>query len=58
MIRQNAFCTATLAGVMKDPINMTRYSKVEIDFVADDPGPWLLHCHHQDEGFVGLVTYL
>jgi FtsP/CotA-like multicopper oxidase with cupredoxin domain len=49
------------AGVMKDTVNMTRYSSVEIDFVADDPGPALLHCHHQDhqdEGFMGLVTYL
>jgi FtsP/CotA-like multicopper oxidase with cupredoxin domain len=49
------------AGVMKDTINMTRFSTVEIDFVADDPGPALLHCHHQDhqdEGFMGLVTYL
>jgi FtsP/CotA-like multicopper oxidase with cupredoxin domain len=48
------------AGVMKDTINMTRFSSVEIDFVAD-PGPSLLHCHHQDhqdEGFMGLVTYL
>ena len=49
------------AGVMKDTINMTRFSTVEIDFIADDPGPALLHCHHQDhqdEGFMGLVTYL
>jgi FtsP/CotA-like multicopper oxidase with cupredoxin domain len=49
------------AGVMKDTINMTRFSTVEIDFVADDPGPSLLHCHHQDhqdEGFMGLMTYL
>src|SRR3984893_8212128 len=49
------------AGVMKDTINMTRFSTVEIDFIADDPGPTLLHCHHQDhqdEGFMGLVTYL
>jgi FtsP/CotA-like multicopper oxidase with cupredoxin domain len=49
------------AGVMKDTINMTRFSSVEIDFVADDPGPSLLHCHHQDhqdEGFMGLVTYV
>ena len=49
------------AGVMKDTVNMTRFSTVEIDFVADDPGPALLHCHHQDhqdEGFMGLVTYL
>jgi FtsP/CotA-like multicopper oxidase with cupredoxin domain len=49
------------AGVMKDTINMTRFSTVEIDFVADDPGPTLIHCHHQDhqdEGFMGLMTYL
>jgi FtsP/CotA-like multicopper oxidase with cupredoxin domain len=41
--------------------HMTRFSSVEIDFIADDPGPSLLHCHHQDhqdEGFMGLVTYL
>ena len=47
------------AGVMKDTVNMTRFSSVEIDFVANDAGPALLHCHHQDhqdEGFMGLVT--
>jgi FtsP/CotA-like multicopper oxidase with cupredoxin domain len=51
----------TTAGLMKDTINMTRFSTVEIDFVANDPGPTLLHCHHQDhqdEGFMGLMTYL
>jgi FtsP/CotA-like multicopper oxidase with cupredoxin domain len=49
------------AGLMKDTINMTRFSTVEIDFVANDPGPTLLHCHHQDhqdEGFMGLMTYI
>jgi FtsP/CotA-like multicopper oxidase with cupredoxin domain len=49
------------AGVRKDTVNMTRFSSVEIDFIADDPGPTLLHCHHQDhqdEGFMGLMTYL
>jgi FtsP/CotA-like multicopper oxidase with cupredoxin domain len=52
---------SNLPGVMKDTINMTRFSTVEIDFIADDPGPALLHCHHQDhqdEGFMGLMTYL
>jgi FtsP/CotA-like multicopper oxidase with cupredoxin domain len=49
------------AGVMKDTVNMTRFSTVEIDFVADDPGLTLLHCHHQDhqdEGFMGMMTYI
>jgi FtsP/CotA-like multicopper oxidase with cupredoxin domain len=34
---------------MTDTINMTRYSTVEIDFVADDPGTSLQHCHQQDQ---------
>jgi FtsP/CotA-like multicopper oxidase with cupredoxin domain len=48
------------SGVMKDTISMPRYSAAEIDFVADDPGDTLFHCHHQDhmdEGFAGLITY-
>jgi hypothetical protein len=47
------------SGVMKDTISMGRYSTAEIDFVADDPGNTLFHCHHQDhmdEGFAGLIT--
>jgi FtsP/CotA-like multicopper oxidase with cupredoxin domain len=49
-----------MSGLMKDTISMPRYSKAEIDFVADDPGPTFFHCHHQDhmdEGFAGLVAY-
>jgi FtsP/CotA-like multicopper oxidase with cupredoxin domain len=48
------------SGVMKDTISLPRYSTAEIDFVADDPGSTLFHCHHQDhmdEGFAGLITY-
>jgi FtsP/CotA-like multicopper oxidase with cupredoxin domain len=48
------------SGVMKDTISMPRYSTAEIGFVADNPGPTLFHCHHQDhmdEGFAGLITY-
>ena len=50
----------TTSGLMKDTISMPRYSTAEIDFVADDPGDTLFHCHHQDhmdEGFAGLITY-
>jgi FtsP/CotA-like multicopper oxidase with cupredoxin domain len=32
------WATRRTAGVMKDTVNMTRFSTVEIDFVADDPG--------------------
>lgn len=49
-----------VSGLMKDTISMPRYSRAEIDFVADDPGPTLFHCHHQDhmdEGFAGIIAY-
>jgi FtsP/CotA-like multicopper oxidase with cupredoxin domain len=50
----------TTSGVIKDTISLPRFSTAEIDFVADDPGDTLFHCHHQDhmdEGFAGLITY-
>jgi FtsP/CotA-like multicopper oxidase with cupredoxin domain len=48
------------SGIIKDTISMPRFSTAEIDFVADDPGNTLFHCHHQDhmdEGFAGLIVY-
>jgi FtsP/CotA-like multicopper oxidase with cupredoxin domain len=48
------------SGIVKDTISMPRFSTAEIDFVADDPGNTLFHCHHQDhmdEGFAGLIVY-
>jgi FtsP/CotA-like multicopper oxidase with cupredoxin domain len=50
----------SMSGLMKDTISMARFSTAEIDFVANDPGDTLFHCHHQDhmdEGFAGLITY-
>lgn len=49
-----------MSGLMKDTISMPRFSKAEIDFVANDPGATFFHCHHQDhmdEGFAGLIAY-
>jgi FtsP/CotA-like multicopper oxidase with cupredoxin domain len=49
-----------MSGLMKDTISLPRFSKAEIDFIADDPGHTFFHCHHQDhmdEGFAGLITY-
>src|SRR5262245_15448812 len=59
--RCRADAAATTAGPSTASPGMTRFSTVEIDFIADDPGPALLHCHnqdHQDEGFMGMMTYL
>jgi len=47
-------------GLIKDVVNVPRHQTVEVDFVADNPGPSLLHCHmqeHQDYGFMTLVKY-
>jgi len=48
------------SGILKDTISLPRFSTAEIDFIADNPGNTLFHCHHQDhmdEGFAGLITY-
>ena len=48
------------AGIMKDTVNMVRYTKAEVDFTANNPGDTLFHCHHQDhmdEGLMGLIKY-
>jgi FtsP/CotA-like multicopper oxidase with cupredoxin domain len=48
------------AGVIKDTVNVAKNTTVEVDFVADNPGPSLLHCHmqqHMDYGFKALVKY-
>jgi len=49
------------AGILKDVINVEPYHKVEVDMVANNPGPTLLHCHHQlhmDYGFMQLIRYV
>ena len=48
------------AGVMKDVIMLGGYQETEIDFLADNPGLTLFHCHqqlHMDFGFMTLFDY-
>jgi FtsP/CotA-like multicopper oxidase with cupredoxin domain len=50
----------TTSGILKDTVNVPRRQSVEIDFVADDPGLTLYHCHmqlHMDFGFMSLMKY-
>lgn len=47
-------------GLMKDVINIMPLDTVEIDFVANNPGDTLMHCHqqlHMDYGFMWLIKY-
>jgi FtsP/CotA-like multicopper oxidase with cupredoxin domain len=49
------------AGVLKDVLMLGGYQEAEIDFVADNPGMTLFHCHqqlHMDFGFMTLFDYV
>ncbi len=48
------------SGVFKDVIMVPPKSKVEADFLAEQAGPSLFHCHqqfHMDFGFMALMRY-
>ena len=48
------------AGILKDVVMVPARKQVEVDFVADNPGPSLLHCHmqlHMDFGFMTMIQY-
>jgi len=48
------------AGVMKDVVMLGGFQELELDFVADNPGLTLFHCHqqlHMDFGFMALFNY-
>ena len=49
------------AGIMKDVVMLGGYQEAEVDFVADNPGLTLFHCHqqlHMDFGFMTLFDYV
>jgi len=49
------------AGVIKDVIMLGGFQEVEFDFVADNAGRTLFHCHqqlHMDFGFMALFDYV
>jgi FtsP/CotA-like multicopper oxidase with cupredoxin domain len=49
-----------MSGLRKDTVNVMPLDTVEVDFVANNPGDTLLHCHqqlHMDYGFMQLIKY-
>jgi len=51
----------TMSGLMKDVVNVLPLQELAVDFVADNPGDSLLHCHqqlHMDYGFMQIVKYV
>ena len=54
------FAGQATRGVRKDVVMVTGYGEVDVEFVADNPGPTLFHCHqqlHMDYGFMALFDY-
>ena len=52
---------APTAGVLKDVVMVGGYQELHVDFVADNPGLTLFHCHqqlHMDFGFMTLFDYI
>ncbi len=48
-------------GVIKDVAMLGGYQELEVEFLADNPGKTLFHCHqqmHMDFGFMALFDYL
>jgi FtsP/CotA-like multicopper oxidase with cupredoxin domain len=48
------------AGIMKDVVTVPPRKQLEVQLVADNPGPSLFHCHmqlHMDFGFMTLMQY-
>ncbi|RUP00945.1 MAG: twin-arginine translocation signal domain-containing protein [Mycobacterium sp.] len=52
------FAGAPTSGVRKDVAMLGGYQTMEVDFVADQPGLSLLHCHQQIHMDYGLMTLL
>jgi FtsP/CotA-like multicopper oxidase with cupredoxin domain len=51
----------TTAGVLKDVMMLGGYQEAEVDFLADNPGMTLFHCHqqlHMDFGLMTLFDYV
>lgn len=43
-------------GTRKDTVNVLPKQSQSIDFDADNPGQWLLHCHNVYHGELGMMT--
>jgi FtsP/CotA-like multicopper oxidase with cupredoxin domain len=49
------------SGIMKDVVMLGGFQEIEVDFIADNPGLTLFHCHmqlHMDFGFMALFDYV
>ncbi|MCK2215255.1 multicopper oxidase family protein [Actinomadura sp. ATCC 31491] len=48
-------------GIRKDTVIVLPNSRLQVDFDADNPGLWMIHCHnvyHAESGMMTLLGYL
>jgi multicopper oxidase len=48
-------------GPRKDTVIVLPMQTLTVDFVADNPGEWMLHCHnayHQEAGMMTSLSYV
>ena len=60
-LRLSRLAGTSLSGVFKDVVMVGGYQEVAMDFVANNPGLTLFHCHqqlHMDFGFMALFDYV
>ena len=53
--------TASGSGPVKDTVIIPPMAQVAVDFVADNPGQWALHCHnvyHAEAGMMTVISYI
>ncbi|MCU1329334.1 MAG: Multicopper oxidase [Bryobacterales bacterium] len=59
-LHRHSFELVGAPGVFKDVVLLPAHKTVEVDVVANNPGPSLFHCHqqfHMDFGFMALMRY-
>lgn len=44
------------SGVMKDVVMLGGFQELEADFIADNPGLTLFHCHQQEHMNFGVMA--
>ena len=49
---------APTLGPLRDTILVDPTQSREVTFVADNPGPWLLHCHMLEHAASGMMTWI
>jgi FtsP/CotA-like multicopper oxidase with cupredoxin domain len=50
----------TTSGIWKDVVMVPAWKEVEVDVIANHPGPSLFHCHqqfHMDSGVMTMMLY-